>query len=244
MQAQEPARIENGIALDAQGNPIAGSAIAAFPVSHALREKSYDDREARIIQGRMWLVSFTDLFSILLCFFILMYSMKDPDMDRIAKVVGASDGGLYGGVGTMRNGGDLAGVGIDRVEYGDGLDLSYLEGVLQRQVREAGVEKDVAIVTARDHLKIRIENPGGEKGAMVAHRLGERLGVLPNRIQVVGLPSSWSSGDWAGSLQSAMRFAAQMKDGGYRKRLDVLGEGETKGQGIEIRVEQDDGRIQ
>lgn len=235
------ANLHNGIAVDAHGNPIPAQVLPAFPVSHVQREKSNDDKEVRLIQGRMWLISFTDLFSILLCFFILMYSMKEPDFDRIAKMVG-SDGGAYAGAGVGEAKGDQAGVGINRVEYGEALDLSYLEGVLRRTLQQAQVEQDVKIVIMRDHLKLVIADAQGERGVFVAKSLGERLTNLPNRISVIGMPARWSSGDWAGSVQMATVFAANMAEGGYRKGITVMGEGEGTG-GIEIRVENDDGRL-
>jgi len=240
-QPEQAAHINaSGTAVDAEGNPIVMQPVAStFPVSHVPREKSHDDSEIRIIAGRMWLISFTDLFSIILCFFILMYSMKNPDLQRITKIVGG-DGAGYAGVGTGEAGGDHAGVSINRVAYGEALDLSYLEGVLKRALTQAGVEKDVKIVTAHDHLTLKVETLSAD----VAKRLGERLTLLSNRITVVGMPSHWSSGDWSGALAVATDFAAQMKDGGYRKHLAVIGEGISSGSALEIRVEADDGRLQ
>jgi len=233
-----------GTAVDANGQPIAAQPVNPFPVSHVPREKGFDDREIRIIQGRMWLISFTDLFSILLCFFILMYSMKEPNFEKISKVLGNTDGAGYAGAGTGQSLGDQAGASIDHVEYGEALDLSYLQGVLKKALEDAGVQNDVKLVTARDHLKLIVDDASGENGEHIAKQLGERLTLLSNRITVVGMPARWSSGDWPGSMATAANFAAQMKDGGYRKRLTVIGEGISAGHDIEIRVENDDGRIQ
>ncbi|HEY8963949.1 MAG TPA: flagellar motor protein MotB [Alphaproteobacteria bacterium] len=235
--------IKDGVAIDAQGNPVQVLPAQNFPVSHVQREKENSDKEARLIQGRMWLISFTDLFSILLCFFILMYSMKEPDFEKIAKVMG-SNGGGYAGAGAGEQRGDQAGASMAQVAFGAGLDLSYLESVVQKALQQAEVKDDVKLVTARDHLKLIVKDTDGDRGTFIARRLGERLTLLPNRITVVGLPSSWSSGDWPGSMATATSFATNMKDGGYRKGLTVVGAGEGDGPGVEIRVEGDDGRAQ
>jgi len=232
--------------VDANGNVVNALPIP-FPESHTVRESFYDDREARITMGRMWLVSFTDLFSLMLCFFVLLYSMKDPNIDKINEILGKPGGGGYAGSGDREAGGDLQGVNIQRVAYGEALDLSYLHGVLKKSLEQSGLVlgKDIEIKTARDHLKILVDpDPASEQGIKVAELLGERLSLLSNRVTVVGLPSRWSSGDWAGSIAQASGFARHMKEGGYRKGLTVLGLGEGAGPGVEIRVEGDDGRVQ
>lgn len=221
--------------------------IAGNVVSHMPRERVFDDTEQKIVQGRLWLISFTDLFSLILCFFIMLYSMKDPDPSKFGAMSGRDAAGSHAGAGTGQAGANQ-GQGIARVAYGDALNLDYLQGVLRNALSQVKLENDVRIVPGTDHLKLLIAEDtafsGGAlsaDGTRIAKGLADRLMNLSNRITVVAVPDS--SGDWATSLQQASVFAELMRDAGYRKSFIVVGEADGKNPGIEIRVEADNGQI-
>jgi len=202
------------------------------------RARVYDDREQKIVSGRLWLISFTDLFSLMLCFFLMIFSTKDLDLKNLHKsndkstkgiIMAAVQKGFAGGEDEMEN--------ISNVEYGDALNLDYLEGVLKNSITEAKLEGQVKISQGRDYLKLGVDSAD----TSVAKGLAERLMKLSNRIVVVYLPSS--SGGWADGITQATNFAEAMRDGGYRKPFTVLADGSGRGDGIEIRVEADDGRL-
>lgn len=227
-----------------------GKPAGAAPAMHmtvAPRARAFDDSQQKIVQGRLWLISFTDLFSIVLCFFLLIYSTKDPDMDKISKMTGSSSSGLHGGSGKKEHGeagGDQPGASIARVEYGEALNLDYLQGVLKTALNQVHLQDDVDITNGRDHLKLEVDDPFrtdtslDDDGGRIAKGLADRLGNLSNRITVVA-----HGDDWQQVMARSGTFADAMREAGYRKPFTVIGE-LTGGPDIEIRVEADDGRLQ
>lgn len=228
---------------DAQAAPAAGAPALVFQP----RERTYEDDDAQIqkTSGRMWLVSFCDLISLMLCFFVLMYAMREPDMDKLTAMMGGGKGTYAGASETPQGeaGGDQAAESINRVEYGEALNLDYLQGVLKNALDQARLAGDVQIVNGRDHLKLVVDDPFGRGAALnadgvrIAKGLAERLNFLSNRITVVA-----HGGDWNDVVAQATAFGETMRDGGYRKNFTVIGE-IRRGPAIEIRVEADDGQI-
>jgi chemotaxis protein MotB len=247
-EAEEAQKAEEAKAAEEAQNAASEHAHAPGALaSHMPREKVFDDREQRIVQGRMWLISFTDLFSLMLCFFLMLYSMKDPDLDKVSKLLGKSAGGLHASASTAQAG-NYEAASINRVAYGDALNLDYLQGVLKNALAQAKVDKDVRVAPAKTYLKLLVDadkvfsgNGLNPDGLRIAHALAERLMTLSNRITVVAIPSD--SGNWGDSLAQASAFAEAMRDGGYRKSFIVVGEAEGGSPGIEIRVEADNGQM-
>lgn len=213
------------------------------------RERAGDDEEVKMAASRLWLVSFTDLFSLMLCFFVMLYSMKDPDMTKISKMSGKLVTGSNEADSKGFAGGEHEEVNISRVQYGEALNLDYLQGVLKNAISQAKLENEVKVLQAKDHLRLVIDDDtvfadgtilsaGGES---VAKGLAERLSRLSNRISVVYVPSS--SGEWQGGVTQAAAFGEAMREGGYRKPFTVLADGSGNGPSVEIRVEADDGRL-
>jgi len=231
------------IILGPDGQPIAAPAVPAIPIE--ARERDVDDTGQQLVAGRMWLVSFCDLMSLMLCFFVLMYAMKEPNLDQITAMLGGGKGSYSGNSMTERGeaAGDQSGTTINRVEYGEALNLDYLEGILKTALNQSKLAEDVTIANGRDHLRLLVEDPfAGDaalntEGTKIAKGLAERLNFLSNRITVVA-----HGGDWNEVVARSSAFAEVMREAGYRKPFTVIGE-LTRGADIEIRVEADDGRI-
>lgn len=222
--------------------------IATAVANHMPRERVFDDREQRIVAGRLWLISFTDLFSIVLCMFILIYSMRDPDMDKVREIVGQGGGaGLQAGSGAIADAGGNKGTNIARIEFGDAINLDYLEGVLKRSLEDVKLSNDVSIGHGHDHLKLVIDGKKlfagdavSDDGQRIIKDLAQRLMLLSNRITVIGFPGEGA--DWGDGLDMGKVFADALREGGYRKPFAVVASGSGISRGIEIRVEADDGR--
>lgn len=182
--------------------------------------KKIDDGASLMNASQVWLVSFTDLFSILLCFFIMMFSMKDPDIDMISKISGRGGGG-YAGQGEL-SAGDTKGANIQRVEYAQGLDLSYLNSVLSSTIDEAGLTDKISITDNGKYLVLQVTSQGQDD---VVRLLGGALAGLPNAISVVSVPSGAREGEWDNTLERAAAYAGFMRAGGYRRPLKVMGMG-------------------
>lgn len=223
--------------------------VATAVANHMPRERVFDDHEQKVVAGRLWLISFTDLFSIVLCMFIMIYSMRDPDMDKVSEIVGSKGGsGMQAGAGTVSDSGSQKGANITRIEVGDAINLDYLEGVLKHSLDQVKLSKDVSIAHGRDHLKLVIDggklftgNAVSEAGNQLTRSLAQRLMLLSNRITVVGFAGEAS--DWGAGLAVASAFGDALREGGYSKPFAVVANGAGIGRGIEIRVEADDGRL-
>lgn len=206
------------------------------------------DPEQKMASARLWLVSFTDLFSLLLCLFLMIFSSRDIDFERMKKLIidGRTERPVSLATAPAISKGESA--RIERIEYGEGLDLGYLQGVLKTTVEQAGLSGEVRVVPGRGMLRLVFERgdlfAGGNlsaRGVQIAEGLGPRLARLSNSVSVVGAPSD--SGAWAQGLARADAFAGALKSAGYSKTLTVLADGRGGGQGVEIRVGADDGQI-
>lgn len=242
-----PDNLEHATDLNAIAFMKAQSAAVAGDVRTYRQHLSiYADPENKAIQARMWLISFTDLFSLMLCFFLMLYSMKDPMALKSPILSGAHATQMHGGAGSGEAG-QQTGQNIARVGMGEGLNLGYLQGVLKNALVQVKLENDVRIITGADHLKLHVDaeklfygNTLSADGQRIAKGLANRLATLTNRITVVGVPSD--SAEWSSSLAQGAAFAEMMRDAGYRKPFVVVGDGAGGKAGIEIRVDADDGR--
>ncbi|NBX66008.1 MAG: hypothetical protein EBQ96_03325 [Proteobacteria bacterium] len=243
--------LEAKLALGDFNPPVAEGeqGVVAYQPSPPARERAGEDEDAKMAASRLWLVSFTDLFSLMLCFFVMLYSMKDPDLTKIGEMTGKAVRGSNEADSKGFAGGENVEVNISRVEYGEALNLDYLQGVLKNAISQAKLENEVKILQAKDHLRLVVDDDAvfadastlSAGGEMVAKGLAERLSRLSNRISVVYVPSS--SGEWQSGMTQAAAFGEAMRDGGYRKQFTVLADGSGEGPGIEVRVEADDGRL-
>ncbi|USO08095.1 MAG: hypothetical protein H6866_02425 [Rhodospirillales bacterium] len=210
------------------------------------------EREAKIVQGRLWLISFTDLFSIMLCFFMLMYAMKDPDLEKVGKMGGRRTYDLMEGQGktdSVMQGvstGTFRRQGINQVEYGEALNLEYLTGVVRAGLKAAGIAGDVRIVPGRDHLKLlidpdRVFDGGveiGTRGFALLRALAGRLAQMPNAVTLaVGQPGA----GWELAYAQAASVARAMDNSGYGRGIVVVGEGGALKPVIEFRIAPDNG---
>ncbi len=231
--------------------------IEAGPVVNHVRRvregEAEAEREAKLVQGRMWLISFTDLFSLLLCFFMMMYTMKDPDLEKVGAMGGHKTHDLMEGAGKtnavagrVSSAGTFKGQGINQVEYGEALNLDYLQGVLRNNLKDAKIDNVVRVGTGRDHLKLLIDesavfsgNAVSAEGVAVIRALAGRLSVLPNAVMLIARPRAGA--DWADGFARAEAVATVMRSAGYHKAMVVTGETGGGRPGIEMRVAPDDG---
>jgi hypothetical protein len=213
------------------------------------RVKHFDDREQKIVASRLWLISFTDLFSIMLCFFILIFSTRDIDLTKIRQmnptdksIASITPDKSY----AVSEG---AAAKIERVVYADALNLDYLQGVVKTFVAQAGLEKDVSVIAAAGNLQLVIKGADvfqdkyavSLRGLKIIKGLAPALARLSNRVSIIG--TTPDSGAWAQGLAYASAFSNAMADNGYRKNLTVLADGQGRTLGIEIHIEADDGQI-
>jgi chemotaxis protein MotB len=189
------------------------------------------------VTGRAWMITFTDLASLLLAFFVLLFSMSSVRMDswqvaidslsrtlnptRVDKVVPSAVPFNIGTTYPKR-----------------GSDLDYLATVLKEAMREDALLSNTRIMRLADRLIVAL--PGDllfEKGrAELSERadkslliLGSVLRNIGNRIGVNGHsdPEPLNAGayksNWELSLARAVTVSNALRHAGYGREIVAYG---------------------
>ncbi|CAK0757794.1 hypothetical protein CCP2SC5_230025 [Azospirillaceae bacterium] len=174
----------------------------------------------------VWLISFTDLVCLMLAFFVLKFSMTEPDRQRLRDMAGALTGRVSP---------------VNVIPYAASspespIPLGYLTAVLNNQF--AGLQGFSRIVAEYQGDRVVIRLPGDQiftpgcsdlsvQGDRILFVLGGVLGRINNRIEVIGhaevFPGNdpWAADRWALALGRAAATAGEMRENGYRRTLAV-----------------------
>ena len=193
--------------------------------------------------GPVWLVTFVDLISLMLAFFVMMYSMSTltaPSWEAFTAAMQKSK---------IENLEDTRAMPPTPITAepelpGRGIDVSYL-----RRVLEAGLQREETLalttISERDGRLI-LSLPGDlyfasgaaaivPQGRVALFGLAEMLSTLDNRIDLVGHtdPVQPSRGrpldsNWKLSLARAASVADGLAKSGYRKTTTIRAEAATQ----------------
>ena len=184
----------------------------------------------------IWLISFTDLMSLLLAFFVLMYSMSEPEAQRwtgLSKSLSSARSTATSPSGAMAE--PKAAFNAATVESQTAINLDYLGALLRTQT---GANEDLASVEVRrEDDRVVIGLPGtlmfdatgssfSDQGRRVLYLLGAAVGRIGNRIEVVGHAEREDQGDglaWERALTRAVAIAAALRETGYKRDLVARG---------------------
>jgi chemotaxis protein MotB len=140
-----------------------------------------------------WLLTYADLITLLLAFFIVMYSMSKIDAKRFGQMQEALSGVLRGGTMVLKQGdkpGTLSGKGVLKIGF-----MKSLGDAIKRDFQGLGNEKLVSTEVTERGLVIHImESALFEEGKSdltenareVLTVVGEHLDGLPNHIRIEG----------------------------------------------------------
>lgn len=179
--------------------------------------------------GRPWLITIVDLVTLLLTFFVLLFSMSKVEPGRFGAVARS-----YGEVfAPDTKGGDRLPV----LTAADGDNLGYLQAVLKTAFASSPALKDVEFRLTPQYLMLTLPVTGlfaPDTGAFATGAetavfdLGGVLSNLKNRIAVVGTAATGRAGDevaWALAIARARAMAAALTAAGYDQPISVLGRG-------------------
>lgn len=199
----------------------------------------------------MWLISFTDLMSLLLAFFVLKYSMSEPEAQRWA--------GLSRALASARSTATApseapaqpkAAFNAATVEPHSAINLDYLGALLRSQTAAHAELAEVRVQREDDRVVIAL--PGEllfdaeagsftDRGRRLLYLLGAVVGRIGNRIEVVGHAEQEDQTGglaWERSLARAVAVAAALRETGYRRdlvarslRVPTAGGGAAEGEG-------------
>lgn len=194
---------------------------------------------SKVKRSPVWMISFTDLMALMLTFFVLTYSMAEPEPKTWAEVTGSLPQGVSSQEGPRRlEGGDQV-ISLPRVTYNRALNLDYLAALLTTKLQDHRLLKDVSVLNQGDRLILSLPSdllfePGraeiSTEGAAAIDALAPALSRIKNAIDIAGhadprpLPGEGAFiSNWHLSLARAAAVAAQFRQRGYERDLGIEG---------------------
>ncbi len=189
-----------------------------------------------------WMVTFADMISLLLTFFVMLFSMSTVASEKWEEVVRTLEQNLNPGRKTLHVEPTSA-HDIRSVFKEEATDLVYLAAVLREQM---GKNPTLSRSQVTEHDKyLLISLPGDilfdrgtanvtPKARQALFMLGGLLENLKNQIEVIGhtdpLPSQGQrfASNWELSLGRAVAVAGALRHFGYRKEIISYGQGDAK----------------
>ncbi|MEQ8370583.1 MAG: flagellar motor protein MotB [Alphaproteobacteria bacterium] len=183
----------------------------------------------------VWLLSFADLVSLLLTFFVMMFAMSTVANDRWWQFVDGLAAGQRDQVSEPLSQADGR---VDARQILRPRDLSYVAVLVEQQLRADPLLGGVFVERWPDRLVVSL--PGdllfapdraelARAGQAAVARLTPLLNSLPNRIELAGhtdpQPSRRFPSNWELSLARAASVAQALAVSGYAGRPAVSGHG-------------------
>jgi chemotaxis protein MotB len=192
--------------------------------------------------GAAWLLSMTDLVSILLCFFIMLFSMSSVDTDKWQGLASADTTDRLAIVDQSESEPAAAKPLVPRASLTNAADLGYLAAVIAEKLASDRLLRGALLARSEDSLVIALPGQllfaaGSAAPAPRARdalvRLSSILSTLDNRVEVRGrgdstpinngiFPSNWDL-----ALARAASVAAIIRDAGYSRAIMAFGQAET-----------------
>lgn len=186
----------------------------------------------------MWMISFADLVSLMLAFFVLMFAMREPEPQRWADMRG-----LVTAPSTADRPGDGPATGpraafnVATTEEVSARSLDYLTAVLRNQLATRPALAGLAVTRQDDRLTIfapatLLFGDGGfglsPQGRETLYLLAPMLGRAGNRVEIVGRAPTDAAQPgggqaWEQALTRAVIVAQGLRDAGYQTDLVARG---------------------
>lgn len=198
--------------------------------------------------GASWMITFADLLSLLLTFFVLLFSMSTVQFDSWKAVVNTMSDEFNP---------DRPRVDVTPHEIPDhlkrksaaGLNLNYLQSLFTQAVEsQAGLEGTVVtqnstgvIISIPAHLLFEKKDAQLVTGAVrPLRRLAGTLVQIQNKVKVAGhtdpgpVTNRRYRSNWELSMARARIVAGILTDFGYTQSITVLGHADTGSQAIPV----------
>lgn len=188
-----------------------------------------------------WMLTIADLFSLILTFFVLLYSMSSLHQAKweiISDSLQESSSNVevttpYTPARKMLT--------VQQVTVGQARNLDYLWNIMDKRFAELSTLQGVTVIRERDSITISLssadlftDNGTAEnaKAAAALESITQFLNTIDNAVAVEGysrLPSMAGTGyasNWELSLARASSVAERLRLAGYRNDMTVYGKGE------------------
>lgn len=188
----------------------------------------------------LWLITFTDIMALMLTFFVLLYSMSIPEVEKWEELTSSINKGFSKFYSPQQFAGAQDTISIDKIDRSEALNLNYLRALIEEKVNESELLDDVVLINATNKLIISMpENllfEAGQdevktEGKKALFSLGGLLARIRNRIEVVGHSdprpiteqNERFSSNWELSLSRAAQVSGILKQVGYRRDIITRG---------------------
>ncbi len=187
----------------------------------------------------IWLISFTDVIALMLTFFVLLYSMTNPDPEKWDRKIGITEFAQADFSGAPNFAGSSEGVNLDRLSYNQGENLDYLEAVLEEVMTNA--DRRFVLVERRENTVSMVFNdidPNDEGLKRFLNRLTPTLNSLENQLAII------ADADNKSNFSLIQEIAQALVENGYERHfvLEMSEAPSVKNAAFIISVQQDDGR--
>lgn len=195
------------------------------------------DTEQEEKAAQLWLLTFTDLVSLMLTFFVMLFSMSNVKLDKWQNVIDSLSQSLAPEqVKTQSSSTSLH--NIATVFRKRAINLDYLTSVLREKIESDELLKQTQFLRLEDRLVLAL--PGdllfeagravmSDRAREALYRLGNALNTINNQIGVNGHadPSAPAGGayasNWELSTARAAAVANELRRGGYSEPIVAFG---------------------
>lgn len=185
---------------------------------------------------KQWLISFGDLVSLMLTFFVMMFAMssvKEPSWNDVVNALSQRLNPSRGADSEV----SLVDRTVETRPAPDATDLDYLHALLSRKIRKNGVLQRALLLRLDGRLVISLPadlvfTASGrltDAGRRASSLLAESLRFIANRVEVVGHAEGPAEGDtgfaaaWSGAIGNALALARVLRGAGLTRPLVVFG---------------------
>ncbi|MEX0692919.1 MAG: flagellar motor protein MotB [Rhodospirillales bacterium] len=191
---------------------------------------------------RMWMLTFTDLVSLLLTFFVMLFAMTNVKIDQWDKIIDSLSQTLNPAPEeTVKK--PTAQMNIGTLFRRRAVNLDYLASVLEENLSSDPILRDALIVRFEDRLMVTLPGdllfePGAaqisERARGAMYTLGAMFDNVGNTIGVTGHtdPAPPSGGtfasNWELSIARAASVANAIRRGGYEEKITAFGYADTQ----------------
>ena len=197
-------------------------------------------------QPKPWLVLFTDLVSLLLAFFVMLFAMSNVEKPKWQALVDALSPADMAKMQTDMPS-NTSTFRVAGLVQNDAMNLDYLSAVLRAQMAEEAVFRGSLMQRLDDRLIISIPGDlmfktGSSEPTKAARSILAILGTVlergSNRIDIYGhsdptpIKNDEFPSNWELSIDRAAAVAAEVKQAGYKRKVGIFGYADTRFQDI------------